>query len=81
MVFYGRGDATIFRGATNLEAVADAGLVTNEDLMSNETSMSILDSPSTTSAVTYQVYIRYRNSAVEINNNRKSSITVFEIKG
>jgi hypothetical protein len=46
-------------------------------------SMSYLDSPSTTSATTYQVYFRQNNSLTYINpsSQMKSSITCFEIKG
>lgn len=81
MCVYGRGDFTIFRDATNLEAVANAGLATNEDNMTNVVCMSILDLPSTTSATTYQVYFRFRNDVTYININRKSSITAYEIAG
>ena len=81
MCVYGRGDFTIFRDATNLEAGTNLGLATNEDNNTNVVCMSILDSPSTTSATTYQVYLRYRNDVTYINIGRKGSITAFEIAG
>jgi hypothetical protein len=47
--------------------------------------MSVLDSPSTTSATTYQVYMRVQSgapNAVKLNaGNYKGSITAFEVKG
>jgi hypothetical protein len=82
MTVYGRGSFTIFRDSTNLEATSNAGFATNEDNFTNECSMSVLDSPSTTSATTYQVYLRYVNDVTYINTgSRKSSITAFEIAG
>ena len=80
----GSASGTIFRGATNLG--------TSTGMMSNFSdggatiriggSMSILDSPNTTSATTYQAYFKTTSETVDINwNNTKSSITCFEIKG
>jgi len=44
--------------------------------------MSYLDSPSTTSAITYQVYVRAAANTTYFNlNTCKASITVMEIKG
>jgi len=76
--------ATIYRGATNLGSADGMSNVYNG---SNDTSsglsLSILDSPNTTSATTYQVYILTNAShAAYLNvNNTKGSITAFEIAG
>ena len=44
--------------------------------------LSALDSPNTTSAVTYQVYIRNYNGQVGFNNNEgETQLTAFEIAG
>ena len=46
--------------------------------------MTYLDSPSTTSATTYQVYFRQENpggTSYIVNQGSKGSITVMEIKG
>jgi hypothetical protein len=78
--------ATIFRDATDLGAASSKGLTqmytpSGSDAASSMC-MTILDSPNTTSAITYQVYFRTSNSSysAEINqNNTKASITAFEI--
>ena len=45
-------------------------------------SMSVLDSPSTTSQVTYQVYFSAGSNTASLTNfSCKSTITAFEIKG
>jgi len=78
--------ATIFRGATDLGASSDRGL-TNLYSGDSDTGaslcMTILDSPNTTSATTYQVYFRCTASGNSYLNedNCKASITAFEIKG
>lgn len=79
--------ATIFRGATDLGATSNKGLtmhaVGSSDPSPNMGGMSYLDSPSTTSATTYQVYIRQSTSGtVKLNfSGTKGSLTAFEIKG
>jgi len=78
--------ATIFRGATDLGASSDRGLANN---WTGDTDggaplcMTILDSPNTTSATTYQVYFRQSNGGVAILNESscKGVITAFEIAG
>ena len=78
---------TIFRGATDLGAASNKGLLyvgASTGDMASSAAMSILDSPSTTSATTYQVYFRSVTSfgQTSINySNAKGSITVMEIKG
>jgi hypothetical protein len=79
------GYATIYRDATNL-GNGSAGMILAKggDLgIINALCMSKLDSPNTTSAITYQVYIRTAVSADQIlnNNGTQGSITCFEIKG
>jgi hypothetical protein len=70
---------TIFRDATNI-GNATGGLA--KDRAENGSAISILDSPNTTSSITYQVY--FRNSTANtgyINTSLSSSITAFEIAG
>jgi hypothetical protein len=71
---------TIFRGATNL-GNGNNGM---GQFYNNYTpfAMSYLDSPSTTSATTYQVYARVLGGTNSINTNGATgSLTAFEIKG
>ncbi len=77
--------ATIYRGATNLGS-ADGMSNTYDGSNDNSSgmSLSILDSPNTTSATTYQVYILTNNASntAYLNvNGAKGSITAFEIAG
>jgi len=78
--------ATIFRNSTDLGAASNKGL-TSVYANPNDTGaplcMTILDSPSTTSAITYQVYIlSSTGGATYLNeNNSKGCITAFEIAG
>jgi hypothetical protein len=80
----GYGLATIFRGATNLgnATYGMASVYGASSTVIGSMSMSVLDSPSTTSATTYQVYIRrYGGNNVYIQEPLgKSSITAFEIE-
>jgi hypothetical protein len=83
-----RGIYTIYRGATNL-GDATYGLVEQyggdgTNYILTNLSMSILDSPNTTSATTYQAYFRdFDGSGQSYLNYRGTlaSITCFEIKG
>jgi hypothetical protein len=77
---------TIFRDATNLGTAN--GMINNfgtggSRSVGNPMAMSILDSPNTTSEVTYQVYTKVESgsSAIMVYNNVKTSITAFEIAG
>ena len=79
---------TIFRGATNLGAATNGmfELDNDGDASAGICSFfggSILDSPATTSATTYQVYMRRSGANASVLNYgaTKSSITVMEIKG
>ena len=77
---------TIFRDATNLGntngMVAMGGLASPSSYDGTQCSISILDSPSTTSAITYQLYFKTNATTGSLNANTvKGSITAFEIKG
>jgi len=79
--------ATIYRGATNLAAGNGMAIINSAPgitAIEAPLCMTILDSPNTTSATTYQVYFRSNNGAYTANLNTdqaKGSITVMEIKG
>jgi hypothetical protein len=81
------GFMTLFRDSTNLGDATEGMGRFFDAANSNVTpfALSILDSPSSTSALTYQVYIKAQASSpsnVELNRNgAKGSITAFEIAG
>ena len=68
---------TIYRGATNI-GNGSSGMTENR-LDWSTVSMSYLDSPSTTSATTYQVYWKVGSGTGYLNNGNTASITAFEI--
>ena len=81
---------TIYRGATDLGAASDKGLSSYKGTYAPDAAsgaqgltMSILDSPNTTSSTTYQVYYRVVGAVDSVINyqNMKASITAFEVKG
>ena len=83
--------ATIFRNSTNI-GDANNGMAVGNSVpeithIDHPMCMTILDSPSTTSAITYQVYIRSDDigTSAQINGRSakpcKGTITAFEIKG
>jgi hypothetical protein len=76
---------TIFRGATNLGGSNGMSALYAENGAHPVTPLilSCLDSPNTTSATTYQVYMRTESSSTGFLtwNNTTSSITAFEIAG
>ena len=78
---------TLFRGATNLGSgtygMARMTQVTATANVYTRPCLSILDSPSTTSATTYQVYISSESADVAYINPdaTKGTITCMEIKG
>jgi hypothetical protein len=83
-----RGFASIFRDATNLGNATYGMAIVGGATEANTIAMSFLDSPNTTSAITYQVYIRSGSGGTVDLNGRgvgselvKGSITCFEIKG
>ena len=83
-----RWRATIYRDSTNLDGGGSTGQglcqgYAGSTNLITSLNMSILDNPSTTSQITYQVYIR-RNDSGEIVLNEylvKGSITAYEIAG
>jgi hypothetical protein len=79
---------TLFRGATDLgSGTYGMALMTSVEAVANINTrpcLSILDSPSTTSATTYQVYIRCvgaDTTAFLNGDSTKGTITCMEIKG
>jgi hypothetical protein len=79
------GFYTIYRDSTNL-GVANGMMVFASSSSSNEfpTCMSYLDSPSSTSAITYQVYFKAGAAATTaylVKGSVRASITAFEIAG
>ena len=77
---------TFYRGGSNLGGT-EGQLLTfnaNASLIQTPIVLQYLDSPATTSAITYQVYMRsnYSGGIAYLNFlNPKASITVMEIKG
>jgi len=85
---YGRGHFTIYRDSTNLGNTN--GFAINDDEQPNQIEMSVLDSPSTTSATTYGVQVSSISIGTFINRTEAdtnsndtfrgvSYITVMEI--
>jgi len=74
--------STIYRGATNL-GNGNQGMNLGTNAGYTACAVSYLDSPSTTSATTYQVYFRNNGGGTSYLNvdNAKGSITCLEIKG
>lgn len=83
---------TIFRGATDIGASSSQGMSSiranlngaSQYYIVQPVCISVLDSPSTTSATTYQLYYRRTDNNFNITLNkgsRKGSMTLFEIKG
>ena len=73
------GHFTLYRGSTNLGTAQGLTLMYDYQYTGNM-AMSILDSPSTTSQVTYQLYFKATSGNVIINpNGVKSTITAFEV--
>ena len=71
-------NTTIYRDTTNLGTSTG---ITENRLTWNPLSMSTLDSPSSTSQLTYQVYFRNLSGTVYLNNGNTGRITAFEIEG
>jgi filamentous hemagglutinin family protein len=78
---------SIYRNSTRIVG-GQAGTQTGTNGVVNS-GMAILDEPSTTSATTYQLYLKSEgnSSAVSVNNpsgvvvDEKATITAFEIEG
>jgi len=83
----GRGDVgvgniylTIYRGGTNLGNGTN-GFATDYNGEITIMSGAYLDSPSSTSALTYQVYFRVTGGTANITQGSTNTITVLEVKG
>ena len=88
------GYATVYRGATNL-GTANGGLASEFLAMDGSVqspqyaqniNFSVLDSPSTTSAITYQVYMKTSGAGITqfnstLMNAARATITLMEVKG
>ena len=74
---------TIYRDSTDLGAASNKGLgnlYKNPDDVGVPYGISFLDSPSTTSQITYQVYFRVTAGTGTLNENgSKASLTAFEV--
>ena len=71
---------TIYRDATDL-GPANGFFNYNTDVRESVTT-NYLDSPNTTSAITYQLYFKIESSTAYINiNSSRSSLTAMEIQG
>ena len=78
------GYFTIYRGSTNLGSGSKSALAYfNGAAVAWNSSMIYLDSPSTTSATTYQVYIKSNGggTCTMYNSVATATITCMEIKG
>ena len=77
--------STLYRGSTNLGTTPGFGnLFSGSTYHYAHATLNILDAPSTTSQVTYQVYFRIgsgSNAGLINANGSRSSITAFEIAG
>ena len=78
---------TIYRGSNNLGVSSTVGLMRNEAVGSNEYfphAMQVLDTPATTSAITYEPYYRIDTAATfywSYSTYGKLTITAMEIGG
>lgn len=79
----GIGSFTFFRDSTNLGLSHGLMGTFNTAEYDQSSSMTFLDSPNTTSAITYQVYFRAHTATFGsyANGTFTNSITAFEIKG
>ena len=75
--------ATLYRGSTNLGNSLGIGASHSDSgRLYTPVTLSVLDSPSSTSAVTYQVYFRTNSGAVVFNDTEgEAQLTAFEIAG
>ena len=76
-------DFTIYRDSTNTSGTA-LGLTRISSIQDDYIGMtcSVLDSPSSTSALTYQLYVKVAGGQIEINSGgRTGTIIAFEVAG
>jgi len=77
------GYATLYRDSTNLGDAEGIGAVYSDSGRAYAPiTMSVLDSPNTTSAITYQVYWRTNGGSVVFNDTEgEAQLTAFEVSG
>ena len=79
------GYITVYRDSTNLGNASGLGNQYSDDggATWSPSAVSVLDSPSSTSELTYQVYLRTNNASipVRVNQDSRGTITVMEIAG
>tara|TARA_R100000995_G_scaffold82406_1_gene56301 strand:- start:26 stop:508 length:483 start_codon:yes stop_codon:yes gene_type:complete len=80
-----QGFITVYRDSTNLGNSYGLGNSYSDDggAIWTPSAVSVLDSPSSTSQLTYQVYLRTSNASipVRVNQDSRGTITVMEIAG
>ena len=78
-----QAEVTLYRDSTNLgtaQGLMSNILITSGTSIRTPGTMTILDSPSSTSEITYQLYCKAAGGTLQLNwNNTKSSITAFEV--
>jgi len=80
----GTASYSVYRGATNLGSGGNGflSIQSNGGQIQSQVAVNYLDSPSTTSSTTYQVYFRASANTAYLNlNGNPGSITVIEISG
>ena len=78
------GYLTLDRGGTNLGSGSNGFGVIQDNNGAKNSAFHFLDSPSSTSALTYKVQIRTNNTSVSVYHNpngAKAAITLMEIEG
>ena len=77
--------ATVYRGATNIGSSGyNSGFqtaYTGNSSIWMPVPISYLDSPATTSATTYTVYVNSQGGSITINGNGYGTLTLMEISG
>jgi hypothetical protein len=80
-----QAEVTLYRDSSNLgtaQGFMSNILITSGTSIRTPGTMTVLDSPSSTSQLTYQPYFKAASGTLQLNwNNTKSSITAFEIAG
>ena len=79
-----QAEVTLYRDATNLGTAQGfmSNIIISTTSIRTPGTMTVLDSPSSTSQITYQPYFKASSGTLQLNwNNTKSSITAFEIAG
>ena len=76
---------TVYRESTNLGNAEGLGNAYSDNAQAlwTPSAISVLDSPSSTSELTYQVYLRTTNGSISarINQGSRGTMTIFEVSG